>query len=185
MNAGGTLLFRIAQTSTVRTYVNVPQVNASSVRTGQPAQLRITNLPGRAFPGVVARTSNALDPANRTMLVEVHVPNPQGLLLPGMYAQVALSRSRANPPLLIPSDALVVRAEGTSVALVRADHTVHLQKIEVGRDYGDRLEIAAGLREGDTIIPNPGDLAREGLEVNPVRMAEEGLEHPAHGAGGK
>jgi multidrug efflux pump subunit AcrA (membrane-fusion protein) len=55
--------------------------------------------------------------------------------------------------------------------VVRADHTVHLARIEVGRDYGDRLEVLSGLQAGDTIIPNPGDLAREGLKVDPVPVA--------------
>jgi RND family efflux transporter MFP subunit len=174
VNSGGTLLFRLAQTGTVRTYVNVPQVNAGAVRTGQPARLRVSNLPGRDFTGTVARTANALDPTNRTLLVEVQAPNPQGLLLPGMYAQVDLSNARSNPPLLIPSDALIVRADGTLVAVLRPDHTVHLQRVDVGRDYGDRLEILGGLHEGDTIVPNPGDLAREGLAVDPVAAAAKG-----------
>jgi RND family efflux transporter MFP subunit len=173
VNTGSTLLFRIAQTSTVRTYVNVPQVNASSVRPGQPARLRISNLPGRFFPGTVERTANSLDPTSRTMLVEVRVPNPEGILMPGMYAQVDLRNARTDPPLVVPSDALIVRADGTRVAVVRADHTVHLQKIEVGRDYGDRLEVTSGLQEGDTIIPNPGDIAREGLGVDPVPRPEK------------
>ena len=77
-------------------------------------------------------------------------------------------------PLASLSDALIVGADGTRVAVVRPDHTVHLQKVDVGRDYGDRLEVVDGLQEGDTIIPNPGDAAREGLEVNPVvRPAEK------------
>ena len=97
VNAGSTLLFRIAQTSTVRTYVNVPQMNASFVRVGQPARLHVTNLPGRYFTGAVARTANSLDPASRTMLVEIHAPNPDGAMLPGMYAQVELSSARAQP----------------------------------------------------------------------------------------
>jgi RND family efflux transporter MFP subunit len=168
VNAGSTLLFRIAQTATLRTYVNVPQSHANSVRPGQPARLSVSNLPGRSFTGTVARTANALDPTSRTLLVEVHVPNADGVLFPGMYAQVDLSSARVDPPLLVPSDALIVGADGTSVAVVRPDHTVHLQKIEVGRDYGDRLEVISGLQEGDTIIPNPGDAAREGLKVDPV-----------------
>jgi RND family efflux transporter MFP subunit len=173
VNAGNTLLFRIAQTGTVRTYVNVPQMNASFVRVGQPARLHVSNLPGRYFTGAVARTANSLDPASRTMLVEIHAPNPDGALLPGMYAQVEFSSARGQPPLLVPSDALISGADGTRVALVRPDHTVHLQKIEVGRDYGDRLEVVGGLREGDTILSNPGDFGREGVEVNPVRTGEK------------
>jgi RND family efflux transporter MFP subunit len=179
VNAGSTLLFRIAQADTVRTYVNVPQINASSIRPGQTARLHVSNLPGRYFTGSVARTANSLDPASRTMLVEVHVRNPDGALLPGMYAQVEFSSARGEPPLLVPSDALISRADGTSVAVVRPDHTVHLQKIEVGRDYGDRLEVTGGLQEGDTILSNPGDFGREGVEVNPVRAGEKASEQPA------
>jgi multidrug efflux pump subunit AcrA (membrane-fusion protein) len=96
-----------------------------------------------------------------------------------MYAQVDLSSTRTNPPMLVPSEALIVRADGTGVALVRPDHTVHLQKIQIGRDYGDRLEVTGGLKEGDMIIPNPGDVAREGLKVDPVSPAQKAPQHPA------
>ena len=174
VNSGSTLLFRIAQTSTLRTYLNVPQEQASSVRAGQPARLSVSNLPGRQFSGTVARTANSLDPASRTLLVEVHVPNREGALLPGMYARVELVSPRTDAPLLIPSDALIARGEGMEVAVVREDHRVHVQKIEVGRDYGDRLEVAAGLRDGDMVIANPGDAVREGLEVQPVPIMETG-----------
>jgi len=91
VNEGSTLLYRIAQTDRLRTYVNVPQADAESVRVGQHAVLVIPDLPGRGFPGAVTRTANALDPATRTLLVEVQVPNPAALLMPGMYAQVDLS----------------------------------------------------------------------------------------------
>ncbi len=170
VNAGSTLLYRVAQTGTLRAYVNVPQISANSIRPGQPAQLSVSNLPGRHFAGTVVRTANSLDPTSRTLLVEVQVPNGEGVLFPGMYTQVEFSTARTNPPLLIPSDALIVSAGGNNVAVVRADHTVHLQKIEIGRDYGDRLEVISGLREGDTIIPNPGDAGREGLKVDPVPL---------------
>jgi len=172
VNAGNTLLFRIAQTATLRTYVNVPQANASAVHVGQPARLTVSNLPGRQFAGTVARTANALDPSSRTLLVEIHVPNPDGALLPGLYARVDLISAQADAPLRIPSDALIVRGEGTAVAVVREDHTVHLQKIEVGRDYGDRLEVISGLRVGELIIPNPSDVVSEGVRVQPVQVAD-------------
>jgi multidrug efflux pump subunit AcrA (membrane-fusion protein) len=100
--------------------------------------------------------------------VEVQVPSEGGALLPGMYAKVDLNSTQSNAPLLVPSDVLIVRPEGTRVAMVGPDHIVHLKKIEVGRDYGDKLEILSGVEEGDTLIPNPGDNAREGLKVNPV-----------------
>jgi RND family efflux transporter MFP subunit len=131
----------------------------------------VTNIPGRQFAGTVARTANSLDPNTRTLLVEVHVPNGDGALLPGMYAQVNFSSTRVDPPLLVPSVALISRGDGPRVAVVTANHTVHLQPIQVGRDFGDRLEVLSGLREGDTIIPNPGDAATEGLKVEPVVAA--------------
>jgi RND family efflux transporter MFP subunit len=170
VNAGSTMLYRIAQTRVLRTYVNVPQTNADSVRTGQIAQLTVSNRPGRRFAGTVTRTADSLDPNSRTMLVEVQVPNSDGALLPGMYAQVDLSSPRANPPLLLPSDSLIVRAEGAQVALVRPDHSVHFQNIQVGRDYGDKLEVLSGLQPGDSVIANPSDIVREGLQVEPVPL---------------
>jgi RND family efflux transporter MFP subunit len=168
VNSGSTLLYRIAQVGTLRTYINVPQAYAGSVKAGQPAMLTVSNLPGREFMGEVARNANALDPSSRTLLVEVHVPNPTNVLLPGMYAQVELRSIRAEPPLLIPSDAMIVRADGAQIAVVGPDRTVHLQKIEVGRDYGDRVEVLSGLREGDTIVSNPSDTVRDGMKVDVV-----------------
>ena len=167
VNTGTTLLFRIAQTATLRTYVNVPQAYANAVRPGEPIVLTVTNLPGREFAGAVTRSSNSLDPSSRTLLVEVQVPNPQGLLLPGMYARVKFSSARIDPPLVIPSEALLVRANGSEVAVVRPDRTVHLEKIEVGRDYGDHLEIVSGLHEGDLVILNSADTVQEGAHVTP------------------
>lgn len=168
VTSGSTLLFRIAQVDTLRTYVTVPQSYADSIRTGQPAILTVSNLPGRQFAGSVARSANALDPSSRTLLVEVHVPNHDRLLLPGMYAQVELTSARAQPPLLVPSDAMIMRDNGAQVAVLGSGNLLHLRKIDVGRDYGDRLEVVAGLQEGDRIVDNPGDEARDGLKIDPV-----------------
>lgn len=168
VTSGNTLLYRIAQVGTLRTYVNVPQAYADSVRPGQPATLTVSNLPGRQFAGTIARSAEALDPSSRTLLVEVHVPNADNALLPGMYAQVELTNARADPPLLVPSDAMMMRDNGAQVALVGPGNILHIRKIQVGRDYGDRLEVVGGLQEGDTIVSNPGDQAREGLRIEPA-----------------
>jgi len=120
------------------------------------------------FNGVVARTANSLDPASRTLLVEIQVPNPDGKLMPGTYAQVDLNLPRKDPPLLIPSDTLVVRPSGTLVALVDANNTVHFQNITVGRDLGERIEVLSGLKEGQRVIVNPNDSVQEGVKVHPV-----------------
>jgi RND family efflux transporter MFP subunit len=172
VNSGNTLLFRVAQTNALRLYVNVPEANTNSVHPGQSAKLSVASLPGRHFFGTVVRSTGSLDPASRTLLMEVQVPNPDGTLLPGMYATVEFATPQSDAPLLIPGDALVVLGEGTLVAVVKPDHKVHMQKIEVGRDYGDRLEAISGVREGDLIIVNPGELAREGVPVDPVPLVD-------------
>jgi RND family efflux transporter MFP subunit len=173
VNEGSTLLFRVAQTGMLRTYINLPQSDAESVKVGQRAIISIAELPGRKFDGVVTRTSNALDPATRTLLTEVQVRNADGALMPGMFAQVDLTVPRKYPPLLIPGDTLVVRSDGPQVAVVRPDATVHFTRIQLGRDYGDRLEVLSGLEEGQQLAVNPSDEVREGVKVNPVAAPEK------------
>jgi RND family efflux transporter MFP subunit len=170
VNEGNTLLFRIAQTDSLRAYVNLPQSDAESIRPGQRATLTIAELTGHKFNGTVTRTSNALDPATRTLLTEVQVPNPAGLLLPGMFAQVDLSVPRRDPPLLIPGDTLVVRSDGPQVAVIGDGDVVHFTRIQLGRDFGDRLEVLSGLSEGQRLVTNPSDAVREGTKVKPVMM---------------
>jgi RND family efflux transporter MFP subunit len=172
VNEGNTLLYRIAQTDRLRTYLNVPQADAGSVRVGQAAVLAIPDLPGRRFPGAVTRTANALDPATRTLLVEVQVPNPDAVLMPGMYTQVDISVPRKDPPLLIPGDTLVVRSDGPQVAVVSPDGRVHFARIQLGRDFGDHLEVLSGLEDGQQVVVNPSDAIREGAKVKPVAAPE-------------
>jgi RND family efflux transporter MFP subunit len=168
VNEGNTLLYRIAQTDRLRTYLSVPQADADSVRVGQKATLEIPDLQGRKFTGLVTRTANSLDPSTRTLLTEVQVVNQGGLLMPGMYSQVDLAVPRKDPPLAIPGDTLVVRSNGPQVAVVSADGSVHYQKVQIGRDFGDKLEVLSGLKEGDQLVVNPSDSIREGAKVKPA-----------------
>jgi len=168
VNEGTTLLYRISQTGKLRIYVNVPQADAGAVRVGQPAKITISDLANHVFSGTVTRTADSLDQASRTLLVEVQVPNQAGLLMPGMYAQVDFTTPRAEPPLLIKGDALVVRSNGPMVAVVQEDKTIHFQPVTLGRDYGDRIEILSGLNAGAELAVNPGDNIQEGVKVRPV-----------------
>ncbi len=174
INNGNTMLFRIAQTNLLRTYLNVPQSSASDVHAGQMASLATPELPERKFSGAVTRTANALDPSSRTLLVEVQVPNPEGKLLPGMYVEVDLHLPRKDPPLLLPSDTLSVRPEGTMVAMLDSSNAVHFQRVVVGRDYGSQIEILSGLNAGQRVIANPNDSVQEGVKVHPVMVAGDG-----------
>ena len=171
VNEGSTLLYRIAQTDKLRIYVNVPQADSTAVHVGQPAKLSISDLPSKVFSGTVTRTANSLDPSSRTLQAEVQVANTAVLLMPGMYAQVDFTTPRAEPPLLIKGDALVVRSNGPQVAIVEPDKTVHFQLVTLGRDYGDRIEVLSGLQAGDRLVVNPGDNIQEHAKVNPVLLA--------------
>ena len=158
----------MAQIGTLRTFINVPQIGANSVHLGQSAQLTLANFPGRTFHGSVARTANSLDPSSRTMLTEIDVPNPDGSLFPGMYADVTLNSISADPPLEVPASALIVRSDGAQLAAVSPDGIIHLRKVAVGRDYGDRVEILQGIDNGATIVAAPTDSAQDGVQIVPV-----------------
>jgi RND family efflux transporter MFP subunit len=173
---GQTLLFRIAQTDRLRTYVNVPQADSTTIRAGQPAQLKIPDLPLKTFKGTVTRTANALDPATRTLLAEVQVVNTDGFLLPGMYSEVNFTTPRLEPPMMIRADALVVRGDGPHVAVVGSDNVVHFRTVVVGRDYGDRLEILGGIEKGQQVVVSPGDVVRENVKVRPVLVGARSKE---------
>jgi RND family efflux transporter MFP subunit len=121
ITTGQTLLFRIAQTDRLRTYIYVPETNAPQVQVGQKATLAVEEYPGRPFAGQVTRTSEALDPGTRTLLTEVQVPNVRNTLSPGMFSEVTLNQLRPHPPVLIPSDALIVRPTGLFVAVLQGD----------------------------------------------------------------
>ena len=173
VNEGSTLLYRIAQTDRLRTYLNVPQADSSSVRVGQHAAIIVPDLGGRKFSGLVTRTSNALDPASRTLLTEVEVDNAGGALMPGMYSEVDLAVPRKDPPLIIPADTLVVRSDGPQVAVVASDGMVHYKLVHLGRDFGDHLEVLDGLQAGQMLAVNPGDTVREGVRIKPQALAEK------------
>jgi RND family efflux transporter MFP subunit len=161
-------LFRVAQTDIIRVYANVPQTYVASIQVGHTAEVIVRDLPQRTFLGTVVRTAGAVDPASRTLLTEVDVENPDNVLLPGMYVEVKFNMMRATPPFLIPTSALIVRAEGQYTAVVNQDHVIRFQKVGLGRDYGREIEIVAGLEGHETIVSNPTDDVREGAKIEPI-----------------
>ena len=162
IDAGGSRpLFLLAQTDPLRVYINVPQAYAQLVKAGQPVVVTQAELRGQNFKGEVARTSGAIDTATRMMQVEVALPNREGLLLPGAYVQVSLPLA-ASRALSVPANALLFRAEGTRVATVDAEGRVRLRTINVGRNYGETVEVLDGITATDRLILNPSDSLAEG-----------------------
>lgn len=166
---GARELFRMVQVQSLRLHVPVPEAFVTSIRPGMETALAFGAWPGRKFSGTVTRISGAIEAASRTLLVELRVPNEDRSLLPGMYAQVTFQLKRESMPLLMASTALLVRPEGTLVAVVGKDQIVRYRKVRVGRDFGTEMEIVSGLEENDVVMANPGTVIREGQKVDPQR----------------
>ncbi|NPT39364.1 efflux RND transporter periplasmic adaptor subunit [Paraburkholderia xenovorans] len=176
-------LFHVAQADRLRVYVNVPQAYAQQVRARQTAFLTLTETPSRHFPGTVARTAGAVDPQQRTMLVEVDVDNRNGDLLPGAYAQVHFELGTGAAPFTLPGNALLFRPDGVKVATVDAQHKVKLIAVSLGTDFGTRVAIASGLQGDEQVILNPQDSIIDGAPVRIV-AAKAGTASGASGATG-
>lgn len=175
----GRELFRVSDPSVLRVYVNVPQRYSTLVTTGVKTLVRVPEITARPFAGDVIRTANSVDSANRTMLAEVQIPNSEGKLLAGMYAQVKFLLSNQNQPLVIPSNALVVRPDGLHIAVVSSDRRVSLHKAEVGRDYGTEIELLSGGTAGEQIVTTPPDDLADGsaVELATAQKSETGTVH--------
>jgi len=161
----GAELFRLSQTNPLRVYARVPQQLVHSIVPGQKAKLTFQELPSREFDAVVTRTAGAVDPSSRTLQVELQVPNPKNEILSGSYAQVRFTENAADNVLTLSDNALISRAEGLQVAVVNADNKVELRSIKVGRDFGNTIEVLAGLGITDQVIVNPPDGVAEGMTV--------------------
>ena len=164
-------LFLLSQTDPLRVYVNVPQAYAQLVRQGQPAVVTQAELRGRTFKGQVARTAASIDASNRTMQVEIALPNKDGALLPGAFVNVELA-SAPSGALVVPSNALLFRGQGVLVAKVDPAGTVRLQVVRLGRNFGDSVEVVDGLQGGESLVLNPSDSLSDGDKVQVVADAK-------------
>jgi len=174
IDSSGKPLFVLTQMDPLRVYVNVPQSYAQLVRPGQKVVITQSELRGQSFTGEVARTSASIDPTTRTMQVEVALPNKNGVLLPGAYVQVELPLvgSRA---LVVPTNVLLFRGEGTRVATVDGASRVHLKPVTLGRNLGEAIEVIDGIAAGDRLVVNPSDSLSEGDTVAVAANEDGGI----------
>ncbi len=166
VNAGnggtGRALFAVAQVDPLRLYVYVPQVYAQQINVGDAVTVTLAERAGQQFRGSIARTARAIDSATRTMQVEIQVPNPTGDLIAGSYVQVSLPVNVDKEALVVPTNVLLFRPEGTHVALVDSGGRVHLALVKLGTDFGTSVEVLRGLSAHDRIVLNPADSLAEG-----------------------
>ncbi len=166
--ASGAELFHIVADEKLRVYIQVPQVYAAQIKAGLEASLEFAERPGQRFTGKLVRSADAIDNETRTLRAEIEVDNSSAKLLPGAYAHVNLKLA-AQPTLRLPINTLIFRKEGLQVATVDAQQKIHLQPIQLGRDYGTEVEVLAGLTADDRVVMNPPDAI---AESQLVRIAE-------------
>jgi RND family efflux transporter MFP subunit len=157
-------LFHLAAINTLRVFVAVPQLYSPAVRPGATATLTLDEFPGKVFNGTIARNSNSIDPASRTLLVEVDVDNRAGQLLPGAYVLVHLKLPQSVSSVTVPANTLLFRSEGLRVGVVR-NGRAELVPVTIGRDYGNSVEVVSGLQATDAVIVNPSDSLISGAVV--------------------
>lgn len=157
----------MATLSPLRIYADVPQSIAPFIKDGDQASLSAVEYPDRIFKGSVTRHPDALNAETRTMRVEVDLDNPEGILLPGMYAVADFTVSVPRSVPEVPDDALVFSGGKVYVPVVR-DHRIHLAEVRLGYDNGQTVEVIKGLDAKDVIAINMGQSAREGQIVQPV-----------------
>ncbi|MGC1519998.1 MAG: efflux RND transporter periplasmic adaptor subunit [Steroidobacteraceae bacterium] len=178
VNAGnggtGQALFSVAQVDPLRLYVYVPQNYARQVKVGDSVTVTLAERVGEQYRGSVARTARAIDAATRTMQVEIRVPNPSNALITGSYVQVTLPISVEPSALVVPTNVLLFRPEGTRVALVDGGGRVHLTAVKLGTDFGTRVEVLSGLKLSDRVILNPADSLADGDVVTLPEQSSKG-----------
>jgi len=182
INAGqGVELFRVADTSKLRIYVQVPESYAGNTKPGLNAELRFAEQREKTYPAEIVRTANALDPSSRTLQIELQVDNPQGELFPGAYAEVHFMFPNDAVALRVPATALLFRAAGLQVATVGPDHHVVLKTVSPGRDFGTVVEILSGLDPNDDIVISPPDSVMTGATVRVAKPVDQSGPDPMDG----
>ena len=169
----GRELFHLQALQTLRVYANLPQIYSANVKPGAKIDLTFAEHAGTIYQGTLVRTSDAIDPVSRTLLVEIDVDNHAGELLPGSLAQVHFKTPSAQPALIVPAAALIFRKEGLSVGTVVNGNVAHLVPVVIGEDDGANVQIVTGLGLGDQVIQDPPDSLIEGEKVQVVSPASQ------------
>ncbi len=168
INADGTSgreLFEVSDLHKVRIYVQVPQAFSATLKPGLKARFDLPEYPGQHFDATLVSVSHAIEPASRSMLVELHSENADGKLFSGAYCQVRFALPGDPTLFRVPSTALVVTDKGSEVALLGSGDKVALKRVQLGRDFGNSVEVLSGLEAGDRVIDNPPETLHGGERV--------------------
>lgn len=172
-------LFRVADTRKLRIYVQVPEPYAALMKPGLEVELHFNEHPTHNYSATLVRTAEALDPAARTLQVELQEDNSGGELFPGAYTEAHFKLPGNADGLLVPATALIFRAEGLQVAVLAEHNRIQLRTIAEGRDFGTTVEVLSGLSHDEQVVINPPDSLSDGAAVRiaPPARADAAPEH--------
>jgi RND family efflux transporter MFP subunit len=168
INSGGSgqALFEVSDLHRVRIYVQVPQTFAASLAPGLKATFEMPQYPGVQFDAPLSHISRAMNATSHSMQVELQADNTAGKFLAGSYCNVHFEIPTDANLVRIPSTALVTADQGTQVATLDSNDKVVLKRVRLGRDFGDSVEVIAGLSASDRIVDNPPETLTEGDRVH-------------------
>lgn len=175
IDAGATAtrpLFMLVQMQSLRAYIQVPQAYAAGIKVGQTVTLRQPELPTQKFEAKIVRTARAIDAASRSLQIEVSIDNRDGRLLPGAYVDVAVPAGY-NAAMVIPVNTLLLRGEGARVAVVDEKGVVKLHPVELGKDFGQKVEVLSGVTAADRLVLNPPDSLSNGDQLTIVEKKDK------------
>ena len=178
----GPALFRVADVHEMRTFVQVPQRMSADIHEGQKAGLHLPQFPDKSFEATVATTARAINQSARTLLVELHADNPNGVLQPGSYTEVHFDLPPDPNILSVPTDTLIFRQNGLEVAVIGEDDRIAVKKISIGRNLGSRVEVLSGLTPSNRVVVSPPDSLAAGDLVRIANEAAPSGKGPGSGA---
>jgi len=158
-------LFHMQAIETLRVYTNVPEVYTQGIKRGAKIDLTFPEHPGQTFQGTLVRTADAIDPNNRTLLVEIDINNRKGDLMPGSLAQVHFKAPAVGQTFIVPASALIFRREGLRIGTIINGDVAHLVPITIGEDDGATVQVISGLGGNDRVIQDPPDSIIEGEKL--------------------
>lgn len=168
-NASAQPLFTVSDVRRMRIYVRVPQNYSAMVHPGITGTLSLPEYPGRAFPAVLTRSSNAIDAQSGAVLAELDADNADRALKPGAYAQVSFNIAAQGNTLAVPGSAVIYGKGGPAVAVVDHGGLVTVKPVTIARDEGAVVLISVGLNPRDVVIDTPPDAVKTGDHVRVVQ----------------
>lgn len=150
--AAATPIFSIGDLSTLWVLGNVREADAPKIHVGDLAEVRVIALPNRVFTARLTWIAPAIDPATHRLAVRAELPNPDGLLKPQMFATVGIHTATDRTSPAVPQEAVIYEDDHAHVWLARADRSLGLRDIRVGRTRNGEVEVLSGLKNGDTVV---------------------------------